>query len=177
MSFAAYKPIRNKIAALAMDDALAVIWAHTQFLQINDFNFPKEIEVIDAYLSTSFPSNGSASGSLSFLQGDRVEQRRSRKTTTALFASGKRSARHQLDQEARERHLWRIRLSNQHTCRINPHRAPTVHLAGKLAELRFDIRYYKIFNRPGIDGICEEKIGLNVGRFSCAVWPPWGFLP
>src|SRR5262245_44000636 len=50
-----YKPIRNRITSLARDDALGVIWAYCQYLQINDFKFPKEIEVARKYLQLSIP--------------------------------------------------------------------------------------------------------------------------
>jgi hypothetical protein len=53
--FQAYKPIRNKIASLAIDDSLAVIWAYCQYLQINGFVFPPEIEVERKFLGLDVP--------------------------------------------------------------------------------------------------------------------------
>jgi hypothetical protein len=53
--FREYKPIRNRITSLARDDALGVIWAYCQYLQINDFKFPKEIEVARKYLQLDVP--------------------------------------------------------------------------------------------------------------------------
>jgi hypothetical protein len=53
--FREYKPIRNRIASLARDDALGVIWAYCQYLQFNDFNFPPEIEVARKYLELKVP--------------------------------------------------------------------------------------------------------------------------
>lgn len=50
-----YKPIRNRIAQLAIDDALGVIWAYCQYLQIGGFRFPMEIEVLNAFLQNEFP--------------------------------------------------------------------------------------------------------------------------
>ena len=53
--FKEYKPVRNKIALLAIDEALGTIWAYCQYLQINGFEFPPEVEVAKAYLSLDIP--------------------------------------------------------------------------------------------------------------------------
>jgi hypothetical protein len=53
--FAEYKQIRNKIALLASDDALSVIWAYCQFLQTPNFHFPPEVEVSKDFLENDFP--------------------------------------------------------------------------------------------------------------------------
>src|ERR1700730_5001791 len=50
-----YKPIRNEIALLSVEDALGVIWAYCQYLQIDHFQFPKEIEVAKLYLQLDVP--------------------------------------------------------------------------------------------------------------------------
>jgi hypothetical protein len=44
-AFQDYKPLRNKIGLLSVEDSLAVIWAYCQYLQLDNFHFPKEIEV------------------------------------------------------------------------------------------------------------------------------------
>lgn len=43
--FDLYKPFRNKVAQLAYDDSFYVIWAYSQFLQIDGFQIPRDIEV------------------------------------------------------------------------------------------------------------------------------------
>jgi hypothetical protein len=53
--FQEYKRIRNKIALLASDDALGVIWSYCQFLQLPDFRFPPEIEVSKDFLAMDIP--------------------------------------------------------------------------------------------------------------------------
>src|SRR5277367_1987824 len=53
--FREHKPIRNKISMLSVEDSLGVIWAYCQYLQIDNFQFPKEIEVADSYLNADFP--------------------------------------------------------------------------------------------------------------------------
>jgi hypothetical protein len=58
--FDEYKPMRNKIASLAVDDALGVIWTYCQYLQIDNFIFPKEIEILDSFLQEDTSFHGCA---------------------------------------------------------------------------------------------------------------------
>jgi hypothetical protein len=53
--FSEYKPVRNKIALLSVEEALATIWAYAQYLQVDGFGFPSEIEVQKDFLSLDFP--------------------------------------------------------------------------------------------------------------------------
>src|SRR5712672_407412 len=53
--FQEYKPIRNKIALLSVEEALGVIWAYSQYPQVDYFQFPKEIEVSNSYLQRDIP--------------------------------------------------------------------------------------------------------------------------
>src|ERR1039458_10419274 len=53
--FQEYKPIRNKINLPSIEEELGVIWAYGQYLQIDNFNFPKEIEVINEFLQLDVP--------------------------------------------------------------------------------------------------------------------------
>src|SRR3954462_12036524 len=169
--FAAYKPIRNKIASLAMEDALAVIWAHTQFLQTNDFNFPKEIEVLDAYLRHEFPQRWISEWELELLAKEIV-----------LNSGGAAKDNHTLRK-------WKTLSETINSIKklendiYGAHGSPTSILVEliRIAHRQFIwqgnspnsasiIRYYKIFNRPGIDAICGQKIGLNVWEiFMCGV--------
>ena len=48
--FQAYKPLRNNLRKLCLDDSLFVIWSYTQFLQFGK-KISKEIEVIPALLN------------------------------------------------------------------------------------------------------------------------------
>src|SRR5947199_6126695 len=53
--FEEYKPLRNRIAMLAVEEALATIWAYAQYLQIDGFQFPKEVEVSKDYFKLDIP--------------------------------------------------------------------------------------------------------------------------
>src|SRR5450631_2502656 len=40
---------------LSVEHSLGAIWAYCQYLQFDNFQFPKEIEVADTYLNADFP--------------------------------------------------------------------------------------------------------------------------
>ena len=63
--FQEYKSIRNKINLLSIEEALGVIWAYGQYLQIDNFNFSKEIEVINEFLQLDVLKGGYPNGSWS----------------------------------------------------------------------------------------------------------------
>ena len=48
--FQAYKPLRNNLRKLCVDDSLFVVWSYTQYLQFGK-KFSKEIEVNPAFLN------------------------------------------------------------------------------------------------------------------------------
>jgi hypothetical protein len=168
--FQEYKPTRNKIALLAVDDALGVIWAYCQYLQLDDFKFPKEIEVLNSFLNDDFPQRFIAEWELELLakevilNGNIVALKdrtlRSWKTLSELINAIKDlenriyghfgSSEKILIELIRIAHRQFIWQSNA------PNSAAT-------------IRYFKIFNRPAIDEICMEKIGLSIWQtYMCA---------
>src|SRR5215469_8131522 len=53
--FDAYKPFRNSVAVLPIEDSLRVIWAYSQYLQFKDFRFPSDIQVDPQFLSLRPP--------------------------------------------------------------------------------------------------------------------------
>ena len=55
--FELYKPFRNKVSLLSIEDTFFVIWAYSQKLQINDFEIPKEIEVHKTFLEHQIPQS------------------------------------------------------------------------------------------------------------------------
>jgi hypothetical protein len=49
-AFKAYKPLRNNISKLKIDEALYVIWAYMNYLQIEAFEFPADIEILEDFV-------------------------------------------------------------------------------------------------------------------------------
>lgn len=168
--FREYKPLRNKIAHLALEDALGVIWAYCQYLQIDDFSFPREIEVLNSFLNDDVPQRFIAEWELELLakevilNGNIVASKdrtlRSWKTMSEIvngikdlenriyghFGSSEKMLI-ELIRIAHRQFIWQASAPNSATT----------------------IRYFKIFNRPGIDEICIGKTGLSIWKtYMCA---------
>jgi hypothetical protein len=167
--FATYKPFRNKIAALSVEDALSVIWAHTQFLQIDDFNFPKEIEVPDRYLKLQVPQQWISEWQLELLAKEVV-------LNSGGAAKDNRTLRKWKTLSETINSLKKLEddIYGAYGSSVNP-LVELIRIAhrqfiwqGNSPNSASIIRYFKIFNRPAIDAICEQKIGLNVWEiFMC----------
>jgi hypothetical protein len=163
---------------LSVEHSLGAIWAYCQYLQFDNFQFPKEIEVADTYLNADFPQKWISEWELELLakevivNGNAVASKgrtlRTWNTLSELIHSFKDlenriygafgSPQDVLVELIRIVHRQFIWQSN------SPNSGST-------------IRYYKIFNRPGIDKICEERIGLNVWQiYMCGVATMGAFL-
>jgi hypothetical protein len=170
-AFQEYKPIRNKIALLSIEDSLGVIWAYCQYLQIDGFRFPKEIEVSNGYLGLDIPQTWISEWELELLakeaiiNGNAVASKgrtlRTWKTLSELVNAFKALENRiygafgspqdvlvELIRVAHRQFIWQG----------NPPNSASI------------VRCYKIFNRPAIDKICQERIGLNVWEtYMCGV--------
>lgn len=169
--FQQYKPIRNKIALLSVEDALGVIWAYCQYLQIDHFQFPAEIEVSNSYLQLDIPQQWISEWELELLakeviiNGSAVAAKgrtlRAWKTLSELVNSFKdlenriygqfgspQGVLVELIRIAHRQFIWQSNRPNSASI----------------------VRYFKVFNRPTIDEICRERIGLNVWEtYMCGV--------
>jgi hypothetical protein len=169
--FREYKPVRNKIALLAVDDSLGVIWAYSQYLQINEFRFPNEIEVPQSFLRLDIPQKWVAEWTLELLAkevvlnaGPAAQKGRSLRSWKVLaeISNAFRDLENEIYKEfgSSEKVLVElIRMAHrQFIWQGNPPNSASI------------FRYYKIFNRPLIDQVCLEKIGLNVWQiYMCGV--------
>jgi hypothetical protein len=163
--FQEYKQIRNKIALLASDDALSVIWAYCRFLQTDNSNFPPEVEVSKGFIDNDFPQRWIAEWELELLakeviiNGKSVASKgrtlRKWKTMSELinaikafenkiygFFGSPKSVLIELVRIAHRQFIWQANRPNS----------------------TMTIRYFKIFNRPAIDAICLDRIGLTVSQ-------------
>ncbi len=169
--FQHYKPIRNKISLLAVEDALSVIWAYCQYLQLPEFQFPNEIEISPEYLKLDVPQAWIAEWDLELLakevilNGNAVAIKgrtlRAWKTLSELINSLKafESKIYQSFGQSQDVlvELNRI-IHRQFIWQSNaPNSAST-------------IRYYKIFDRPAINKICQDQIGLSLWQlYMCGI--------
>jgi hypothetical protein len=158
-----YKPVRNRIAALERNDALAVIWAYCQYLQIDDFKFPQDIQVERKFLQLDIPQKWISEWELELLAKEVI-------LNSGVIASKGRSLRKwdvlsEIINAIKnlEGRIYRafgseekalvelIRIAHrQFIWQANPPNSASI------------IRYYKIFNRSLIDEICVERVGLTV---------------
>jgi hypothetical protein len=169
--FQSYKPLRNRIALLSVEEALAVIWAYCHYLQTNDFQFPKEIEVDRGYLALEIPQKWISEWVLELIAKEVI-------LNAGVVASKGRSLR-----------KWKTlseivnALKSLENEIYGAYGSPKDILVEflRIAHRQFiwqgnppnsisTMRYYKIFNRTEIDKICEEKIGLNVWEiYMCGI--------
>jgi len=175
--FQQYKPIRNKIALLGIEDALGVIWAYCQYLQIDAFRLPAEIEVLDAFLKDDFPQRFISEWELELLAKEVILNSnsvaakgrilRAWKTLSEIINAIKnlenRIYGHFGSPESVLIELVRI-AHRQFIWQANPPNSVTT------------IRYFKIFQRPAIDEICLEKIGLSVWQIYMCGTAVMGFF-
>jgi hypothetical protein len=169
--YQAYKPLRNKVGLLSVGDSLAVVWAYCQYLQIDDFQFPKDIEVAPDYFKLDVPQTWIAEWELEvlakelILNGNAVASKgRTLKKwkTLSEFVNALKSLESDIYGACgspKDVLVELVRVAHrQFIWQGNPPNAASI------------IRYFKIFNRPAIHRICEDQIGLNVWEiYMCGV--------
>jgi hypothetical protein len=143
--FQAYKPLRNKIALLARDDALRVIWAYSQYLQIDRFQFPNDIEVDARFHHANPPQQLIAEWELELLAKEVV-------LNANLTASKERTLR-----------AWKtlaeiVNLIKDLENRIYGHFGSEKDVLVELIRIAHrQFIWQGHFNRPGISQICSDR--------------------
>jgi hypothetical protein len=168
---AKYKPFRNKVAQLAVDDALGVLWAYCQLLQIPNFQPPKEIEIAPIYLNANPRQSYLAEWHIELLAKEVVincgyvaskgRTLRKWKTLADVVNALKKFEEEIYAQFGNQKNvmveLVRV-VHRQLVWQTNPPNARSI------------IRYYKIYNRPAIDAICSETFGLTLWQlYMCGI--------
>jgi hypothetical protein len=159
---ALYRTIRSDARQLARRDSLAVIWAYSQFLQVNDFQMPQYIEVAQQ-LHDARPRQGVlAEWTLEHLAREIIrysdEEARDGKTlrrwdTLAHLANTLRDL---------EGEIYRDLVGAPH---IQLEMMRIMHRQFVWQQQRFNwtwiIRYYKLFNTPALTAHAEQATGLS----------------
>jgi hypothetical protein len=161
--FSAYKPLRNKIAKLGLEESLRAIWGYSQFLQIEQFSFPSDIEVDRKFVEAKIPQALVSEWELELLakevilnSGPLTDKSFSLKRWKIFseILNGVKSLEGQIYKSFGSTDnvlIEMIRIAHrQFQWRADPPNAATT------------IRYYLIFNRPDIDEICISKLNLSV---------------
>jgi hypothetical protein len=158
-----YWSIRSVVRELGHRDSLHVIWAYSQYLQVNGFKFPNDIEASDEFLSARPPQTILAEWTLELMAREiiRYAEKESRRGRTlrhwrnvAKIANALRDLEGdiyaQLVGGARI-HLELMRIAHrqivwqQHRINWKP-----------------IIRYFKLFNTPEIQHCAQRATGLSL---------------
>src|ERR1700730_13318668 len=153
---ALYRTIRSDARQLARRDSLAVIWAYSQFLQVNDFQMPQYIEVAQQ-LHDARPRQGVlAEWTLEHLAREIIrysdEEARDGKTlrrwdTLAHLANTLRDL---------EGEIYRDLVGAPHIqSGDDAHHAPPVRLAAAALQLDLDHPLLQALQHTGADGACR----------------------
>ena len=158
-----YRKIRATVRQLGRRESLYVIWAYCQYLQVNNFKIPADIQVANALLNASPPQCILAEWTLEQMAREVIryadeEPRRGRSLrqwdTLAVIANafrdlegeiygqliGGKRIRLELMRIAHRQFVWQQNRLNWKSI----------------------IRYYKLFNTPEIVGYAERATGLTV---------------
>ncbi len=161
--FDQYKPFRNAVSTLAIEDSLHVIWAYSQYLQFKEFKFPANIQVDRRFLMLRPPQQWISEWHLEILAKEIIlngcqfaERGRTLRSWAILsniinklkdfedaipiHKSEDISGLIILNRIAHQQFLWQTDRPNSVTC----------------------ARYYKIFNTPEINNICLNQLGISV---------------
>lgn len=169
--FQSYKPLRNKIALLSVEESLAVVWAYCQYLQVDGFQFPKELEVDRAYLGLDIPRTWISEWELELLAKEIILN------ANAVASKGRSIKKWKTLSEivnalkSLENAIYGAYGSSEDIL-VELIRIAHRQFIWQANRLNSDstMRYFKIFNRPGIDKICQERIGLTVWEiYMCGV--------
>jgi len=162
--FEEYKPFRNKFTKLAVDDSLIVIWAYSQYLQTNNFQFPVDIEVADRYLQLDIPQKWLSEWELELLAKEVV-------LNGSLVATKGRSLRKWtiLSELVNSLKSFENEIYGQFSSQDDDVLVELIRIAHRQFLWQSNspnassfIRYFKIFNRQKINEICGKKIGLTI---------------
>ncbi|MGJ0511175.1 hypothetical protein [Methylocystis sp.] len=158
-----YQTVRATARQLGHRDSLYVIWAYCQYLQVNDFNIPNDIQVADLLLNAHPPQTILAEWTLELMAREVIrhadEQSRRGRTlrqwnTLATIANALRDLEGEIYVQlvgGGRIHLELMRIA---------------HRQFVWQQHRFNwkpiIRYYKLFNRPDILAYTQQATGLSL---------------
>jgi hypothetical protein len=150
---------------LATRDSLYVIWAYSEFLQINDFNMPNDIEVAAQFLEADFPQVIIAEWTLEQIAREVIQYSTDNSKagkslrqwgTLAQIANTLRDLEGEIYSTLVGKgkiHLEMMRISHRQFI-WQQHRL----------DWRLIIRYYKIFNSAPINLTSQQSIGLTIDQ-------------
>lgn len=167
-----YKRFRNRVANLSFEESFAAAWAFSQFVQIRDFNFPRDVE-----RHSSFTQDGLAqpyawqletilrevvlSASLANRRGKSLK-RWDDLADVVNHLRALEGVLHQLHLSGDNILLEMLRVSHQ---QFPWQRRPKTRFVG---------RYYRVFSDADIDAICTRLTKLSVQKIYAIGSALWG---
>jgi hypothetical protein len=164
--FEHYKPFRNHLRQIGVENALYVIWAYHNFFQYNN-DFPKDIQVEPSiYTTKKLPNKPILEWELAMLAREAlVNCQRDRSLPIKGFNSWQHFAAALNKLKNFENQSWPVFGSSK-----NIHKE-----IRRVAHRQFPwqvrqtipmyVRYFKIFNNPKVSKIIENKIGLTIQQW------------
>lgn len=159
-----YKPLRNHLGKIGIENAYYVIWAYINFFQFDSYSFPLDIEVHESVINgRNIPNRGVLEWELSLLAR---EVTKNGQDSFAVASTDFREWRHFSNAVTKiknfENESWPI-YGNASTIykelrRIAHRQFPWQTKPSK----SLFIRYFKIYNNPRIKEIIAEILGLSV---------------
>jgi hypothetical protein len=162
--FDLYKPLRNHLRPLYIEDALYVIWAYFQHMQFNNA-IPADIQVDGSFINAkSVPERGVFEWELSVIAREVIIHAQDLPNPNNItlrkwdYLAGAVNKLKHLENNA-----WPL-FGNMENVQLELNRI--AHRQFRWQEDRPDqtqyTRYYKIFSSPELEKIVKEKIGLTV---------------
>jgi hypothetical protein len=162
-AFSIYKPFRNLISTFGREDALRVLWAYINYMQVDDFELPADIEAGAQFLNSPVPAVVIPPWQLELIAKE------------ILIHCGTRSARGKTLREWRSlaKVMNELReLEDKFYALQGPAKNIMLEL-NRIAHRQFVwqahpltsaalMRYLKIFDTPQIDEICRSQTGMTV---------------
>jgi hypothetical protein len=158
-----YRKVRATVRQLGRRDSMYVIWAYCQFLQVNEFQIPADIQVANLFLNAQPPQAILAEWTLEQMAREVIrhadeEPRRGRSLhqwdTVATIANSLRDL---------EGAIYAQLVGAQH---IQLEMMRVIHRQFVWQQHRFNwkpiIRYYKLFNTPEIIAHARQAMGLTL---------------
>jgi hypothetical protein len=161
--YTVYKPLRNLISSFGRDDSLRVLWAYLNYMQIDEFELPGDIETGAQFLNASIPELVIPPWQLELVAREVLINCGAQSPKGKSLREWHNFARLMNELRELEDRLYGLQ---------GPDRKIMIEL-NRIAHRQFIwqahplhatalIRYLKIFDTPQIDEICQSETGMRV---------------
>ena len=158
-----YRKVKSLTRQLGFRDSLYVVWAYSQYLQVNDFELPRDIDVGPQFLDAPYPRQVLGEWTLEQMAREAIryadeEPRQGRSlrqwAVLAEVANTLRDLEGQIYQQFVDGAQIQLELMR------------VAHRQFVWQQFRYSwvplIRYYKLFNRPAICALAQQTVGLTI---------------